>query len=397
LRGREVAITGRLFALSRAEAIARLAEAQARYVARVGERTAVLVVGQAGPPLGRDGRLTANLRQALALQEAGSALRIVSEETLLDLLSLGDERSKLQRFYTTSQLSRVLAVPPSRLRAWIRYGLIRPAHVRHRLLFFDFRQVASAKALTALTRSGVQAARIARSLNQLGVWYGAGEQALMQLELLDGGSLAVRLESGRRVEPDGQMQLFDEHEQEDCSATASLQRFAPEARRTWFERGVRAEEAGHLDEAVDAYRRALEIGELESETLFNLGNALYAQGELAEAVECLRGATRLDPDYAEAWNNLGNALAECGRLEEALSAFRRALLCEPEYADAHYNLAETLAQSGSPEEAVRHWEAYLRLDPSSTWAEVVRQRLYPRAARPSPTEPEPHRSDPERR
>ena len=95
LRGREVAITGRLFALSRAEAIARLVAVQARYVARVSERTAVLVVGQAGPPLGRDGRLTASLRRALALQESGSELRIVSEETLLDLLSLGEERAKL--------------------------------------------------------------------------------------------------------------------------------------------------------------------------------------------------------------------------------------------------------------------------------------------------------------
>ena len=49
-----------------------------------------------------------------------------------------------------------------------------------------------------------------------------------------------------------------------------------------------------------------------------MGNALKDQGKLDEAIEAYNKALSLKPDYAEAYNNMGNALKEQGKLEEAI-------------------------------------------------------------------------------
>ena len=80
LAGLEVAITGRLATMSRDEAQRRIAGAGGTFVAAPREGTALLFVGQAGAPLGEDGRLTRSLRIARDLRAAGHPIRIVAEE-----------------------------------------------------------------------------------------------------------------------------------------------------------------------------------------------------------------------------------------------------------------------------------------------------------------------------
>ena len=49
-----------------------------------------------------------------------------------------------------------------------------------------------------------------------------------------------------------------------------------------------------------------------------MGLALQEQGKLDEAIEAYNKALSLKPDYAEAYNNMGNALQEQGKLDEAI-------------------------------------------------------------------------------
>jgi len=371
LRGLEVSITGRLASMSRREAMRRLELAGARYASGPGEKTDVLVVGSGGPPLGEDGLLTRSLCDARTLQRTGGAgrrLRIVQEEELLELLGLQDPREDLGRLYTTEQLSRILDVPARRIRAWVRHGLIQPVQVVRRLSFFDFRQVATARALSRLTRSGVTPKVIRKSLEQLGAWLGRGAQSLTQLETLESSRLLVVRTDEGLVEPSGQLRLgFEDLEQE----AAPTLRATPD----WFERGAEAEEDERLDDAALAYERALELGGPSPEICFNLGNTYYSLERPADAVQMLLKAVELDPEYVEAWNNLGNIMAELGEPSEAGACFRHALELEPTYADAHYNLAELLADQDDYQEAREHWRAYLAGDPFSSWAEEVRERL----------------------
>ena len=56
-----------------------------------------------------------------------------------------------------------------------------------------------------------------------------------------------------------------------------------------------------------------------------MGNALQEQDKLEEAIEAFNKALTIKPDYVEAYNNLGNVLKDQGKLEGAIEAFNKAL------------------------------------------------------------------------
>lgn len=371
--GLTISITGRLASMSREDAVRRIEEAGAHYTERVDEATHLLVVGRGGPPLDEEGRLTAKLRSARALAQDGVDIHVEGEEVLLAMLS-GESGTELDRLYTTDQLGRILGIPRSTVRSWIRHGLIEPVRVSGKLCFFDFGELATARALAQLTASGVTPARLRRSLEELGAWSPVGARALTQLEALEtNGPLLLRTEEGQWIETSGQMRFdFDEPEPERTTPRLHL---VPDTAEDWFDAGVQAEIEGRVEDAIDAYREALARSGPTTEICLNLGNALYSTGQRREAADCYSQAAELSPDCVEAWNNLGIALGEMNRLEEAMRAYRRALAMAPDYADAHFNLAETLAVRGDLTEARKHWSTYLELDPSSLWAEKVRDRL----------------------
>lgn len=390
LAGREVAITGRLASMSRAEATERIVAAGAALVPMPSARTSLLFVGQGGPPLGDDGRLTQALERAHELQDDGVEIAIVGEEELLSRLGLEERREGLSRVYTTGQLARILDVRPSLIRHWVRQGLIQPAREHARLYFIEFPQVASAKALSELFDSGVEATRIRRSLGALSererqraaddpeaqadMDQADASRMLGQLSVLEhAGPLFVRTTEGALAEPNGQMHFnFSPVEEEELHLVARADERHIEE---WFDVGVRAEREGRFDDAVRAYRSALARDDRHPEVHFNLGNALYAMGDFTEARERFERAVALAPEYVEAWNNLGILLGEMERPVEAIRAYRRALALAPDYPDALYNLAETLVMRGEVAEARTLWRAYLRADPESPFARIVRERL----------------------
>ncbi|MEQ8767799.1 MAG: tetratricopeptide repeat protein [Planctomycetota bacterium] len=369
LADRRVCFTGRLANMSRPEAKDWVERCGGAVTDHVGPKLDLLVVGDEGWPLKDDGHLTRKLERAIELKESGAKTRILTEQEFLE--ETGFEGGSMPRLYTAAQLARILSVSRDRLRRWVRSGLVQPAVVRNRRELFDFRQVASAKALADLVTAGVPAERVRKSLAQLGRWHEAAG-SLSQLALLEsGGQLLIRLESGHLAEPSGQLQLGFE-EDESGSATIAVRSDDVDS---LFERALNLEDHDRLEEAKEAYRRVIEVDPSHVEAMFNLGNVLYGLHQLDTAIDQYRRAIEQDERYVEAWNNLGIALGDQERWREALNAFQRALAVEPTYADAHYNLAETYEQLGLRAEADRHWRDYLRYDPTSTWAREVREKL----------------------
>ena len=259
-------------------------------------------------------------------------------------------------------------------------GLIHPVKTVHRLSYFEFQQVAYAKALCELIRSGISMRRIQRSLEQVKGWLPGVESTLAQLPLVErAGSLFVQLDGGRVAEPNGQLVFDFLLPEEAAERQASIIDVEPRSVAGGFELALHHEDADQFLDARQAYLEALRLGGPEPELCFNLANVLYALEQKDQALERFRQCIELDPQYVEAWNNLGNVLTEQGQTDESVGCFRKALAIEPEYADAHYNLAEALLQHGRPQAACEHWEAYLR-DPASSWAEHVRKRLRAAAA-----------------
>ncbi|MHC4860737.1 MAG: tetratricopeptide repeat protein [Planctomycetota bacterium] len=371
LDGKHVAITGRMASMTRREAGELIRERGGELSGSVSRRTDVLVVGQEGWPLAADGNLTVKLRRAREIEAGGGAVRILSEDEFLRELGLAERREAARRLFTTAQLGRMLGVPGHRIRAWVRKGLLTPVKTVHRLAYFDFPQVAAAKAVADLVESGIAPERIRKSLEDLSRWLPGTEAPFHQIRILaEGGELLVRREDGRLSDAQGQLQL-------DFEPPRPADTVTPPARSAddWFEDGLDREDAGDFEGAAGAYEKALSSGGPEPEVCLNLGNVLYHLGRMEEALARYRQAAELDSEYVEAWNNLGNVLSERGEWDAAVRAFERAIAVEPLYADAHYNFAETLHQMGRTDAARRHWRAYLAQDPDSSWAEHVRNRL----------------------
>lgn len=377
LLDKSVAFTGRLASMTHGEAEELVRRGGGTVATFPGRRTDYLVLGQRTWPLGSDGRLDRKLERARNLQAEGHDIAILREEEFLALLGIGELEEQIHRLYTVQQLQRVLGVPSDRLRRWIRSGFIRPTRTVHRLAYFEFSQVATAKALWKLVQAGVPVARIRQSLRQLRSWMPDVENPLAQLGLLEHDrQILVRLEDDRIADPDGQ--LYFSFPEFTPGRPAERPVPMPVESRTaadWIDIGIRCEDEQRLEEAEGAYRHALSLSGPDAEVCFNLGNVVYARGDRKQAARLFLEAVRLDEEYVEAWNNLGNVLAELGEWQEAIGTYRKALDVEPLYADAHFNLAEALNQSGEVDEARVHWRAYLRQDPRSPWADQVRRRL----------------------
>ena len=129
----------------------------------------------------------------------------------------------------------------------------------------------------------------------------------------------------------------------------------------------------NFEEALRAYRLALEVDPDLVPALINLANIHYARDEIAEAQALYERGIALDPDVFEAHFNLGNILHDLGRYPEAQACYRNALRLNPAYADAHFYLAVTLEKNGQSRDARVHWRAYQQLAPKGEWVDLAKE------------------------
>ena len=129
----------------------------------------------------------------------------------------------------------------------------------------------------------------------------------------------------------------------------------------------------HATDAMNAYRRALEVDPYMVPALINLANLHYSRDDAVEAPALYERAITLEQDVFEAHFNLGNIFHDLGRYAAAQTCYRDALRLNPGYADAHFYLAVTLEKSGQSAEARPHWRAYQQLAPAGEWVDLAKE------------------------
>jgi serine/threonine protein kinase/Flp pilus assembly protein TadD/plastocyanin len=97
----------------------------------------------------------------------------------------------------------------------------------------------------------------------------------------------------------------------------------------WVGRSWAYERRGELAEAEKAARAAIDIGALDWRGHSRLGGLHLNRGSYGDALESYRRVVEIAPDHAGGWSNLGTALFQTDRLEEALEAFERSILLQP--------------------------------------------------------------------
>lgn len=120
---------------------------------------------------------------------------------------------------------------------------------------------------------------------------------------------------------------------------------------------------GLHDEAAVEFGRALEIEPRHINSMAGLGEALLQLDRADRAEEVLRRATVVDPGSVAAWNGLGAALTRQGRYAEAGAAFGRAADLNPNHAGARANLGFALLFQAEYADAEAAFAACLALAP----------------------------------
>jgi len=142
--------------------------------------------------------------------------------------------------------------------------------------------------------------------------------------------------------------------------------------------GIVLHKSGQFDDAVDAYRQALQSAPDDALLWNNLGSAQRARGDGESAETAFRRAVALAPELTAAWYNLGKMYKTQGRLELAQPALERALQLDARHVPARVTLGETLRSLGQVDAAVAAFEQAIRDEPSAggAWYALADLKTY---------------------
>ncbi|MGO8930269.1 MAG: tetratricopeptide repeat protein [Limisphaerales bacterium] len=130
----------------------------------------------------------------------------------------------------------------------------------------------------------------------------------------------------------------------------------------WNFLGAYAEGKGALEQALQYYRRSIEVYP-SFEACYNLGKALLFAGHTDEGIAAFRRSIQLRPDVSVVHQDLGIALASQGFLEEAMAEYRKAIQFGPARAYPYFCLGTALERLGRTKEAIIQYREAARLNP----------------------------------
>lgn len=152
-------------------------------------------------------------------------------------------------------------------------------------------------------------------------------------------------------------------------------RKSPRLARPHLNLGVALQAAGRAEEALAAYRRALELNPNLTPVYINLSAIYFDRGDIAACRAALERAAALSPQLAAPYVNLGILSLRQNRPAEALEFLDRALALEESHI-VRFNRGEAFFQMGRHAEAVREYERALALRPDiAEMKEQIRLRL----------------------
>ncbi|HZT30246.1 MAG TPA: FG-GAP-like repeat-containing protein [Bryobacteraceae bacterium] len=121
--------------------------------------------------------------------------------------------------------------------------------------------------------------------------------------------------------------------------------------------------AGH-NQAVEEFRKALDLAPDSPRERLNYGLALLRAGRLDEGAAELERVQREAPQIPHTWFNLGVVYKKRGQYQRAIDQFRHMIQLVPGEPVSHYNLGVLYKFLDKIEDAIREFETAARLDPN---------------------------------
>jgi len=377
LRGETVVFSGKLWSFGRKEARALVEELGGATDEDVTVRTTLLVAGAASYPDGApdlsvllddSSTQSQKLRRVAQINaDTPGRIRVLSEDEFCRLSGQpAVAERRIQHYGQKDVLAMYPALRLDHLRYMEKCGLIKPAFKNNADTFFGFGDLTTLRQMAGELQQGTAFRAALRTLQasragQLAFDFRLDAQPARIIDLKSRAGTSTPGTSGTLGTPG-------------TLGTGSGVKELSSAEQ-YFLMGSLLDDGTpeRVDEAVKAYRRALEEEPDLVAALINLANIRYSRDELAEAQALYERAIALDPSYFEAHFNLGNIHHDHAHYGEAETSYRAALALNNSYADAHFYLAVTLEKMGRSMDARSHWRAYERLAPHGEWVELAKE------------------------
>ncbi len=139
---------------------------------------------------------------------------------------------------------------------------------------------------------------------------------------------------------------------------------------------LKSEVQQHLDGAVQALERAVDLDPNSARTHLLMAESLADSGKLAEATPEYETAMKLDPALDAAYLGLASEYWKGRQFDRALPLLEHVLQRSPRDAEANGMMADILEHNGDNEKAKHHAEIALSSNPELIQTRVVLARVY---------------------
>lgn len=264
--------------------------------------------------------------------------------------------------FTVREVSAMLGLSPAQIRAYATKGFLQPDRGPRGELRFGFHDLIILRTAGELASAQIPQSKVRRALERLRDQLPNG-RSLTAIRITAEGDHVVVRDGATVWNPESGQALFDFSVRELAEDAAPFVR----ARESddldgegWYELACEIE-LTDIEQAKEAYGRALALNPAHADAHVNLGRLLHEQRAPAAAEQHYRLALEANPHHETAAFNLGVALEDLGHVREAIDSYERALEIDPDNADAHYNVAGLYEQRGDKAAALRHLSAYRKL------------------------------------
>ena len=134
-------------------------------------------------------------------------------------------------------------------------------------------------------------------------------------------------------------------------------------------------------QAVDVFKKALDLSPKSARERLNYGLALLRAGKTKEGIDELLAVQKQDPNLPHTWFNLGIIYRKQGEFDKAIPEFQKMTELVPNEPVSHYNLGVLYKQTGHDDLARKQLETAARLNPNLAAPHFQLYNLYRQAGR----------------
>lgn len=140
-----------------------------------------------------------------------------------------------------------------------------------------------------------------------------------------------------------------------------------ENQNLYFELGLSLMDANKTDDALKAYKQAIESEPEHAAARYQIATILSKRRQYYEAKTLLKEIVEIDPKFPWSYYELGNIHVLINEPQEAANCYKKLIEIAPEYAWSYYKLAEILLADGKQGEALELYKIVIEKQPNSPW------------------------------